>query len=99
MSVISRSKFNDSVIGIHLSHYYFNGTRTKVQILIANASHQDFAQIICDEMESSAKARGTGIAKRSPDYIKEKCAKEKRVIAFYEDGIWAAFVISKPESW
>ena len=42
------------------------------QILIANESHQDFAQIICDEMESSAMARGTGIAKRSPDYIAKR---------------------------
>jgi len=63
----------------------------KFIIQIANASHQDFAQIICDEMESSAKARGTGIAKRSPDYIKEKMRKGKAVIAFTEDGIWAGF--------
>ena len=61
------------------------------KIVIANASHQDFAQIICDEMESSAKARGTGIAKRSPDYIKEKMREGKAVIAFTEDGFWAGF--------
>src|SRR6201986_698625 len=63
----------------------------KFKILIASASYQDFAQIICDEMESSAKARGTGIAKRSPDYIKEKMRQGKAVIAFTEDGIWAGF--------
>ncbi|HEY4935018.1 MAG TPA: GNAT family N-acetyltransferase [Puia sp.] len=63
----------------------------KFTIQIANPSHQDFAQIICDEMESSAKARGTGIAKRSPDYIKEKMRDGKAVIAFTEDGIWAGF--------
>ena len=63
----------------------------KFKILIANPSHQDFAQIICDEMESSAKARGTGIAKRSPEYIKEKMREGKAVIAFTEDGIWAGF--------
>src|ERR1700748_351327 len=61
------------------------------QILIADASHQDFAQIICDEMESSAKARGTGIAKRSPEYIQDKMREGKAVIAFTEDGIWAGF--------
>jgi len=61
------------------------------KILIADATHQDFAQIICDEMESSAKARGTGIAKRSPDYVKEKMREGKAVIAFTEDGIWAGF--------
>jgi hypothetical protein len=63
----------------------------KFNIQIANASYQDFAQIICDEMESSAKARGTGIAKRSPDYIKEKMREGKAVIAFTENGIWAGF--------
>src|ERR1700733_8940659 len=63
----------------------------KFNILIANASHQDFAKIICDEMESSAKARGTGIAKRSPDYIREKMREGKAVIAFTEEGIWAGF--------
>src|SRR3984957_10052836 len=61
------------------------------QILITNQSHEDFAQVICDEMESSAMARGTGIAKRSPDYIKEKMREGKAVIAFTEDGIWAGF--------
>ncbi len=63
----------------------------KFTIQIANASHQDFAQIICDEMESSAKARGTGIAKRSPDYIREKMREGKAVIAFTGNGIWAGF--------
>ncbi len=63
----------------------------KFKIQIADPSHQDFAQIICDEMESSAKARGTGIAKRSPDYIKEKMREGKAVIAFTLDDIWAGF--------
>ncbi len=61
------------------------------QIMIANATHQDFAQIICNEMESSAKARGTGIAKRSPDYIREKMRDGKSVIAFTSEGVWAGF--------
>src|SRR4051812_47385258 len=61
------------------------------QILIADQSHEGFAEIICEEMASSAKARGTGIAKRSPDYIKEKIREGKAVIAFTKDGIWAGF--------
>jgi hypothetical protein len=60
-------------------------------ILVANQSHLDFAQIICDEMAASAAARGTGIAKRSPDYIKDKMREGKAVIAFTHDGIWAGF--------
>src|SRR5688572_30438350 len=61
------------------------------QILIADTSHEGFADIICEEMASSAKARGTGIAKRSPDYIKEKMREGKAVIAFTKEGIWAGF--------
>ncbi|HEX5025021.1 MAG TPA: GNAT family N-acetyltransferase, partial [Agriterribacter sp.] len=66
-------------------------TQEQFQILIANESHAGFAQIICDEMASSAKARGTGIAKRSPEYIQQKMLEGKSVIAFNKDGIWAGF--------
>ncbi|PWU04632.1 MAG: GNAT family N-acetyltransferase [Bacteroidetes bacterium] len=66
-------------------------TQQQFRILVADDSHLDFAQIICDEMASSAMARGTGIAKRSPDYIKEKMKEGKAVIAFTSDGIWAGF--------
>lgn len=64
---------------------------TDFQVIIANSSHIDFAQIICDEYESSAKARGTGIAKRSPEYVKQKMLEGKAVIAFSKEGIWAGF--------
>ncbi len=61
-------------------------------ILIATADHQSYAQQICDEMESSAKARGTGIAKRSPDYIVQKIMEGKAVIALSKgDKRWAGF--------
>lgn len=42
-------------------------------------------------MESSAKARGTGIAKRSPDYIEQKMEEGKAVIALTTDGTWVGF--------
>ncbi len=61
------------------------------KILIANESHTGYADIICDEMASSAKARGTGIAKRSPEYIQDKMREGKAVIAFAPDGGWAGF--------
>ena len=66
-------------------------TQHQFQVLVANESHLSFAQIICDEMASSAKARGTGIAKRSPEYIQQKMREGKAVIAFNQDGIWAGF--------
>jgi len=42
-------------------------------------------------MEASAKARGTGIAKRSPDYVAQKMQEGKAVIAHTEDGTWVGF--------
>src|SRR5205809_7692778 len=66
-------------------------TQQQFDILVANESHLSFAQIICDEMASSAMARGTGIAKRTPEYIQEKMKEGKAVIAFNQDGIWAGF--------
>lgn len=60
-------------------------------IVVAEEHHTGFAQIICDEMAASAQARGTGIAKRTPEYITEKIREGKAVIAFSAEGIWAGF--------
>lgn len=51
----------------------------------------DYAETITQEMEESAKARGTGIAKRSPEYIKTKMQEGKAVIATTKKGEWAGF--------
>jgi hypothetical protein len=64
---------------------------------VANEKHFHFAEIICSEMEASAKARGTGIAKRSPDYIQLKMQEGKAVIATTKEGKWAGFCYI--ESW
>jgi hypothetical protein len=61
------------------------------RVMVADATHTGFAEIICEEMAASAKARGTGIAKRSPDYIRSKMLEGKAVIAFSHDGFWAGF--------
>jgi hypothetical protein len=60
-------------------------------VLVADGSHVHFAAAICDEMEASAKARGTGIARRSPDYIAGKMLEGKAVIAIDPLGNWAGF--------
>ena len=66
-------------------------------ISVADEQHEKFAEIICAEMETSAKARGTGIAKRSPDYVREKMREGKAVVALTSDGEWAGFCYI--ESW
>jgi|SRR6185312_13757350 len=64
---------------------------------VASEKHFHYAEIICTEMEASAKARGTGIARRSPDYIREKMQEGKAVIALSKTGEWAGFCYI--ESW
>jgi hypothetical protein len=57
----------------------------------ANEADVHYATTITDEMEASARARGTGIAKRSPDYVALKMQEGKAVVAHLEDGTWVGF--------
>ena len=60
-------------------------------IKIATSDDIKYATDITNEMEASAKARGTGIAKRTPEYISEKIKEGKAVIALTNDGAWVGF--------
>lgn len=66
-------------------------TKQNFNIYIATESDYHYAEEICREMEESAKARGTGIAKRNPDYIRTKMQEGKAVIATTQEGTWAGF--------
>ncbi|SHO60100.1 GNAT family N-acetyltransferase [Algoriphagus zhangzhouensis] len=61
------------------------------KIIVADPSHKKYSEIITEEMANSAKARGTGIAKRTPAYIETKMDEGKAVIALTSDGVWAGF--------
>jgi len=65
----------------------------KNNLIVRLATSEDFryAETITNEMEESAKARGTGIAKRSPAYIQKKMAEGKSIIALTQEGIWVGF--------
>lgn len=52
-----------------------------IQITTADAEYAKYAIAICRLIEEAAKKRGTGIAKRQPEYIAEKLAQGKAVIA------------------
>ena len=52
-----------------------------MRIIIANKSHASYAETICKNIEESAKVRGTGIARRTPEYIINKMEKGNAVIA------------------
>ena len=54
-------------------------------VRVALAGDVAYAIAITDEMESSAKARGTGIAARKPEYIRAKMEAGNAVVAFDGD--------------
>ena len=58
-----------------------------IVVRIATEADQKFAEDICKEMEESAKQRGTGIAKRAPQYLAQKMAHQNAVIAFVDHKI------------
>ena len=65
--------------------------QSKIIVRVATSADKDFAPIITNEMEASARARGTGIAKRSPDYLAQKIEDGKAVIAVTEENEWVGF--------
>jgi hypothetical protein len=70
---------------------------TAFEVTIANVRHLHFSVAIALEMESSAKMRGTGISKRSPEFIQQKIRDGKAIIALSPDKQWAGFAYI--ESW
>ena len=60
-------------------------------IRVATQDDKKYSGTITDEMASSAQARGTGIAKRTPEYISQKIDEGKAVIAVTPDGTWVGF--------
>jgi hypothetical protein len=69
----------------------FVDNMTEFIIELATQEHLRYAEQICAEMESSAKVRGTGIARRSAEYIRQKMLEGKAIIAFSNDKQWAGF--------
>jgi len=62
-----------------------------ILIRVATSEDKKYATIITQEIEASAKARGTGIAQRSPEYIEQKIDEGKAIIAVTDDGTWVGF--------
>ncbi len=81
----------------HLYTHTFKMTIDDFDVRVASAADEPFAEEICNEMAQSAKARGTGIARRTPEYVTTKMREGKAVVAFHKDGRWAGF--SYIESW
>ena len=52
-----------------------------IEVIIANASHEKYVDEILDTISAAAKVRGTGIAKRTHEYVAQKMKEGKAIIA------------------
>ena len=68
----------------------------EIEVVVAGEDHVRYVDEILDTITRAAKVRGTGIAKRSPEYVKQKMLEHKAVVALYH-GRFAGF--SFIESW
>lgn len=65
--------------------------QSNIIVRVATPGDIIHATTITDEMAASALARGTGIAKRSPEYISQKMTEGKAVIAVTKENKWVGF--------
>ncbi len=56
-----------------------------MNIIVANTAHFKYSDVICDTIAESAKIRGTGIAKRTPEYIQKKMSNGNAILALDGD--------------
>ena len=56
-----------------------------IEIIIANASHEKYVDEILDTITAAAKVRGTGIAKRTHEYVAQKMKEGKAIIALADE--------------
>lgn len=61
-----------------------------IEVLVASEDHVGYVEEILDTINRAAKVRGTGIAKRSPQYVRQKMLERKAVIALC-NGEFAGF--------
>lgn len=57
----------------------------KIDVMVASAKHLMYVKAINDAIDEAAKARGTGIARRTDEYITDKISKGKAIIALNRD--------------
>ncbi len=62
-----------------------------MKLEVSSEKHLVYVEEIKNEMEDSAKKRGTGIAKRSSEYLSKKILEGNSIIAIDENGTWAGF--------
>ncbi len=61
------------------------------EITVADERHFGFAETIVETIFVAAQQRGTGIAKRTPEYVLQKMREGKAIVAVTSDGVFAGF--------
>ena len=57
----------------------------EIEVMVADVSHEKFVDTILKTIEEAAQVRGTGIAKRTHEYLLTKIKEAKAVIALSGD--------------
>ena len=74
------------------------GSGEAIEVLVAGPEHEQYVDTILETIAEAAKVRGTGIAKRTHEYVATKMKEAKAVIALRKsDGCFAGF--SYIETW
>lgn len=55
--------------------------KIEIDVMMADESHEIYVDVILDTIEAAAKVRGTGIAKRTHEYVTQKMREGKVIIA------------------
>ena len=57
----------------------------EIEVVVADSTHEKYVDTILETIAEAAKVRGTGIAKRTPEYLITKMREAKAVIALKGD--------------
>ena len=60
-------------------------TEIEITVEVADETYLPYVDIVLETIEKAAKIRGTGIARRSPDYIAQKMIERKAILALAGD--------------
>ena len=71
--------------------------KENISVVVAGPEHECYVDTILDTIADAAKVRGTGIARRTHEYLAKKMMEAKAVIALSPDGRFAGF--SYIETW
>ena len=66
----------------------------KIEVVVASEKHLSYVTAINDAIDQAAKARGTGIARRTDEYIADKIRNGKAIIALNREEFVASVILN-----